>query len=49
MQAVKILRPETGMASHTAWLYEKIRDSNARGPFADYRPDPLSVFMERPL
>jgi hypothetical protein len=49
MQAVKVLRLETGMASHTAWLYMKTRDSNAQGPFADYRPDPLSVFMGRPL
>jgi hypothetical protein len=44
---VEILRLETGVASHAALaLYEKT-GFKRRGPFADYRPDPLSVFMER--
>jgi hypothetical protein len=30
------------------WLYEKT-GFKRRGPFADYRPDLLSVFMERPV
>jgi putative acetyltransferase len=43
---VAMLRLETGAASHTALsLYEKT-GFKRRGPFADYRPDPLSVFME---
>jgi putative acetyltransferase len=44
---VEILRLETGVASHAALaLYEKA-GFKRRAPFADYRPDPLSVFMER--
>jgi putative acetyltransferase len=46
---VEMLRLETGVASHAALaLYEKI-GFKRREPFADYRPDPLSVFMERSL
>ena len=44
-----MLRLETGAASHAALaLYEKT-GFKRRGPFAGYRPDPLSVFMERPV
>ena len=40
---------ETGVASHAALaLYEKT-GFKRRESFADYRPDPLSVFMERSL
>jgi putative acetyltransferase len=46
---VEILRLETGVASHAALaLYEKT-GFKRRAPFADYGPDPLSVFMERPV
>jgi putative acetyltransferase len=46
---IEILRLETGAASHAALaLYEKT-GFKRRAPFADYRPDPLSVFMERPV
>jgi putative acetyltransferase len=46
---VEILRLETGVASHVALaLYEKTGFKH-RGPFANYRSDPLSVFMERPV
>jgi putative acetyltransferase len=46
---VEILRLETGVASHAALaLYERT-GFKRRAPFADYRPDPLSVFMERPV
>ena len=46
---VEILRLETGVASHAALaLYEKT-GFKLRAPFADYGPDPLSVFMERPV
>jgi putative acetyltransferase len=46
---VERLRLETGVANRAALtLYEKT-GFKRREPFADYRPDPLSVFMERPL
>jgi putative acetyltransferase len=46
---VERLRLETGVASQAALaLYEKT-GFKRREPFADYRPDPLSVFMERRL
>jgi putative acetyltransferase len=46
---VKALRLETGVESHAALaLYEKA-GFQYRQPFADYQPDPLSVFMERSL
>jgi putative acetyltransferase len=43
------LKLETGIENHAALaLYE--RSGFARcGPFGDYRPDPLSVFMEKRL
>jgi putative acetyltransferase len=46
---VEMLVLETGIANHAALaLYEKT-GFKRREPFADYRPDPLSVFMERRL
>ena len=46
---VERLRLETGVANHAALaLYERA-GFQRREPFADYCPDPLSVFMERPL
>ena len=46
---VEMLRLETGVANSAALaLYEKT-GFKRREPFADYRPDPLSVFMERQL
>jgi len=46
---VKTLRLETGVVSHAALaLYEKA-GFRRRSPFADYRPDPVSVFMERSI
>jgi putative acetyltransferase len=46
---VEMLRLETGVANHGALaLYEKT-GFKRREPFSDYRSDPLSVFMERPL
>ena len=46
---VATLRLETGATSRAALaLYEKT-GFKRRGPFAGYRPDPLSVFMERPV
>lgn len=48
-ERVKILRLETGVASHAAiGLYERA-GFRRREPFGDYRPDPLSVFMEKEL
>ena len=46
---VTALRLETGVASHAALaLYEQVGFQRCP-PFADYRPDPLSVFMERAI
>ncbi len=48
-EGVKMLRLETGSLLHAAHrLYER-RGFTRRGPFGDYRDDPLSVFMEKPL
>ncbi len=44
-----LLRLETGIDSHEALaLYER-KGFVRRGPFDDYREDPLSVFMEKQL
>ena len=46
---IEMLRLETGVANRAALaLYERA-GFQRREPFADYRPDPLSVFMERRL
>jgi putative acetyltransferase len=46
---VAVIRLETGVESYAALaLYEK-SGFERRGPFAEYGPDPLSVFMERLL
>jgi putative acetyltransferase len=46
---VRALRLETGVVSHAALaLYEKAGFQRCP-PFDDYRPDTLSVFMERAI
>jgi putative acetyltransferase len=46
---IKMLRLETGVASHEALgLYERAGFVRTP-PFADYQPDPLSVFMAKLL
>lgn len=46
---VRIVRLETGIHSHAALgLYRRF-GYRERGPFGSYRPDPLSVFMEKAL
>jgi putative acetyltransferase len=47
--SVEMLRLETGIANHAALARYQKTGFKRRGPFADYRPDPLSVFMERRL
>ena len=44
---VRMLRLETGVASHAALGLYAAAGFVECAPFADYRPDPLSVFMER--
>jgi putative acetyltransferase len=44
-----VARMETGVASHAALALYKAAGFAEREPFADYRPDPLSVFMEKRL
>jgi putative acetyltransferase len=48
-EGVEVLRLETGTASHAALALYESAGFKRRGPFANYRPDSLSVFMERPL
>ncbi len=46
---VRLIRLETGIHSHAALgLYRRF-GYRERGPFGRYRPDPLSVFMEKAL
>jgi len=48
-QGLQMLRLETGDKLHAAHrLYEK-HGFTTRGPFGDYRDDPVSLFMEKPL
>jgi putative acetyltransferase len=46
---VRCLRLETGIDSHSALGLYRRAGFVTREPFADYRPDPLSVFMEKDL
>jgi len=46
---VAILRLETGVESHAAVGLYTHAGFRQRGPFGDYREDPLSVFMEKEL
>jgi putative acetyltransferase len=46
---VAMLRLETGVDSHAALALYRSAGFVETGPFADYAPDPLSVFMERRL
>ncbi|TNC11726.1 GNAT family N-acetyltransferase [Methylobacterium terricola] len=46
---ISLIRLETGISNRDALaLYERA-GFERRPPFADYRPDPLSVFMEKRL
>lgn len=44
-----VARLETGVASHAALALYKAAGFAEREPFASYKPDPLSVFMEKQL
>jgi putative acetyltransferase len=46
---VRWLRLETGVDSHSALRLYGRAGFVVREPFAEYRPDPLSVFMEKDL
>jgi putative acetyltransferase len=48
-EGVRLLRLETGVASDAALGLYARSGFRRRGPFGDYREDPLSVFMEKPL
>lgn len=43
----RLLRLETGVMQHAALAFYRRAGYARRGPFADYSPDPLSVFMEK--
>ena len=44
-----VARLETGVVSHAALALYRSAGFVEREPFADYKPDPLSVFMEKTL
>ncbi|QWG21577.1 GNAT family N-acetyltransferase [Bradyrhizobium sediminis] len=48
-EQVAVLRLETGVESHAALGLYMHSGFRQRGPFGDYREDPLSVFMEKEL
>jgi len=45
----RVARLETGVVSHAALGLYRAAGFREREPFACYRPDPLSVFMEKDL
>ena len=48
-EGISVLRLETGAASHAALGLYAAAGFLRRGPFGAYRPDPLSMFMEKAL
>jgi putative acetyltransferase len=48
-ECVRVLRLETGIRNAEAVALYRRAGFCERGPFGSYRPDPLSVFMERRL
>ena len=48
-EGVRILRLETGIRNAEALALYRRTGFGERGPFGSYRPDPLSVFMEKRL
>jgi putative acetyltransferase len=48
-EGVRILRLETGVENHAALGLYTRAGFKRRDPFADYRADPLSVFMQKDL
>lgn len=48
-EGVAVMRLETGVRSVEALGLYRSAGYRERGPFGSYRPDPLSVFMEKPL
>jgi putative acetyltransferase len=48
-EGAAVLRLETGAGSHAALALYRAAGFVERGPFGAYRPDPLSVFMEKPI
>ena len=48
-QGVTLLRLETGVKQREALLLYRAAGFVETGPFGEYRPDPLSVFMEKPI
>ena len=48
-EGVRLIQLETGVKSDEAIRLYKRLGYLERGPFGDYGPDPLSVFMEKPL
>ena len=45
----RLLRLETGVRNDAALVLYERAGFKPRGPFGDYVPDPLSVFLEKPI
>jgi putative acetyltransferase len=48
-RGLALMRLETGVSQPEALRFYERAGYRLRGPFAGYGPDPLSVFMEKPL
>ena len=48
-EGARLLRLETGIHNHEALSLYPRAGFHRRGPFADYGPDPVSIFMEKDL
>jgi putative acetyltransferase len=48
-EGVRLIQLETGTLNHEALALYRRFGYRERGPFGSYRPDPLSVFMEKAL
>ncbi len=46
-RGIRLLRLETGIHNTEALALYRACGFNDRGPFGEYGPDPLSVFMEK--
>ena len=48
-EGVRVLQLETGIHNRAAIMLYRVQGYRGRGPFGEYRPDPISVFMEKTL
>lgn len=48
-EGVRLLQLETGIHNRAAIMLYRVQGYRSCGPFGDYRPDPISVFLEKTL